>query len=187
MPTRKINMVEVKQDNISYEDVVESVTAPASIPEEETVPEIVEAPTPPLETIPAPEESEPVKAKKEVPMATCEGCGKTMTVKNLKYAHKFVCAKQEEHNVTIVEEAEPPSPKKKLPKKKVKVTEVTDVVEVVEVKNPKAPRKTKKVCMESAESSFGSGVSVFNPPKAPDSAAIVKAIKYTSLFESGMQ
>jgi len=187
MPTRKINMVEVKQDNISYEDVVESVTAPASIPEEETVPEIVEAPTPPLETIPAPEESEPVKAKKEVPMATCEGCGKTMTVKNLKYAHKFVCAKQEEPIETIAEEAEPPSPKKKLPKKKVKVTELTDVVEVVEVKNPKAPRKTKKVCMESAETSFGSGVSVFNPPQAPDSAAIKKAIKYTSLFESAMQ
>ena len=37
------------------------------------------------------EPAEAVRMKKGHPVGTCEGCGKTMTLKNLKCAHGLVC------------------------------------------------------------------------------------------------
>ena len=176
---RKIKMVEVKQDDINYEDVVETVTA--SIPEEvEVVPEIGEALSPPpSETIPiATEVVAPEKPKKEVPMATCEGCGKTMTVKNLKYAHKFICLKAEEPEEVVVEEpiAEEPKPKKRLANKKIVIADVPEVREIPSVK-----KKSKSVPRKSAEP-----MCISAEPVIMKKPAALKAEKYAGLFEGAM-
>jgi len=171
-------MVEVKQDDINYEDVVESVTAP--IPEEvEVVPEIVEALSPPpSETIPvAPEVAAPEKSKKEVPMATCEGCGKTMTLKNLKYAHKFICLKAEEPEEVVEEPiAEEPKPKKRLANKKIVIADAPEVREIPSVKkqSKSVPRKSAEPMCISAE------------PVIMKKPAVLKAEKYAGLFEGAM-
>ena len=79
--------VEAKVDEPVNEVNVEPVVEPVNEP-------VVE---PKVEPIVEPKEEtkeEPKKSKAEQQMATCELCGKTMLVKNLKYAHPKVCKKR---------------------------------------------------------------------------------------------
>ena len=112
----------------------------------------------------APEEIEvaPVeKPKKSQPMGTCDACGKTMTMKNLKYAHKFICSAMKPADVPAVEVLElsssgeeeapvtPPKPKAKARavKKAVVVTaepEVNNLPKKTIEKKPKPPAEKPK-------------------------------------------
>lgn len=79
--------VEAKVDEPVNEVKVEPVVEPVVEPKVEPVVE------PKVEPLVAPKE-EPKISKAEQQMATCELCGKTMLVKNLKYAHPKVCKKR---------------------------------------------------------------------------------------------
>ncbi len=88
---KRIKISEVKVEPESYEAAVQEITQVEEPTSEKTK---VEEPPKVEETI---EPIEPVRMKKEHPTGTCEGCGKTMTLKNLKYAHHLVCpAKQKQ-------------------------------------------------------------------------------------------
>ena len=82
---RKSKTSEVNIDDVSYDAIVETVSKEEEKPEE-----------PPTEQKEEPEVTPEIpfepKPKKEAAKGVCEGCGKEMTLKNLRYAHKFVCA-----------------------------------------------------------------------------------------------
>ena len=82
---KRIRLSEVKVEPESYEAAVQEITQVEEPKIEETK---VEEPPKVEEAI---EPIEPVRMKKGHPTGTCEGCGKTMTLKNLKYAHNLVC------------------------------------------------------------------------------------------------
>ena len=79
---KRIRLSEVKVEPESCEAAVQEVVQAEEPKKEESM---VEEP-PKVE-----EPAEPVRMKKGHPTGTCEGCGKTMTLKNLKYAHNLVC------------------------------------------------------------------------------------------------
>jgi len=208
---RKIKTSEVKIDNVSYDAVVETVSKvdeptveePAK---QETVPDVGQR----LETeklvgnvadlLPTDvgrqfEKEELVpkvgyqveeKPKKEAEKGTCEICGKTMTLKNLKYAHSKVCSvnidevKEDIPKPALVRavSALPPeenkSPKKATKAKTVKVTNLETIVEVPAVQRKPRQTRPKKV-----------PESVIVPPSEPvvmkKSRAVLKAEKYTAL------
>ena len=143
---KRIRLSEVKVEPESYEAAVQEVVQAEEPKKEES---IVEEP-PKVE-----EPAEPVRMKKVRPTGTCEACGKTMTLKNLKYAHGLVCpakAKQFVNDVSFESEEVIPVP---IPPKLVRqVTRVDPVVkevaeevadEVAEevVEKPKAKSKAK--------------------------------------------
>ena len=82
---KRIRLSEVKVEPESYEAAVQEVVQAEEPKIEETK---VEEPPKVEEAI---DPIEPVRMKKGHPTGTCEGCGKTMTLKNLKYAHNLVC------------------------------------------------------------------------------------------------
>ena len=89
----KRKVLKVVDVDATYNDALEVVDE--DVGEGETVePESSE----PVEEGPddtiAPETEAPAESethKKEPAKGTCDGCGKTMTMKNLRYAHKLVC------------------------------------------------------------------------------------------------
>ncbi len=85
-------MVDVKDDSVSYNDVVDAVVEEpaAAEPSAEAPPETVVESDASTEG-PVVQEVIASRAKKPAVMATCEACGKVMTAKNLKYAHKHIC------------------------------------------------------------------------------------------------
>ena len=196
---RKIKTSEVKIDNVSYDAVVETVSKvdeptveePAK---QETVPDVGEQ----LETeklvgnvaemVPdvgrhvEKEELVEQKPKKEAEKGTCERCGKTMTLKNLRYAHSKVCS--DNSNEVKADIPKPalvrtdsvllPIPKKAAKPKTVQVSTVETIVEVPTVQ--KKPRQTRPKKVPE---------SVVAPPSEPvvikKSRAVLKAEKYTAL------
>ena len=122
---KKLKVVEITEEPLTYDDVVKDVetvveeepSSSASIEEEPptlkpTKPvktkKVSSSSTPIEEEPPTIEPVEAVRMKKASPMGTCEGCGKTMTVKNLKYAHMFVCSAMQ---TSVVDDTPPPMPK----------------------------------------------------------------------------
>jgi hypothetical protein len=104
---KRIRLSEVKVEPESYEAAVQEITQVEEPKIEETK---VEEPPKVEEAI---EPIEPVRMKKGHPTGTCEGCGKTMTLKNLKYAHNLVCpakAKQFVNDVSFESEEVMPVP-----------------------------------------------------------------------------
>lgn len=207
---RKIKTSEVKIDNVSYDAVVETVSKvdeptveePAK---HETVPDVGQRPEteslvtnagdlPPTvgqqfekeELVPNDGEQVEQKPKKEAEKGTCEICGKTMTLKNLKYAHSKVCSvnidevKEDIPKPALVRavSALPPeenkTPKKATKPKTVKVTNLETIVEIPAVQ--KKPRQTRPKKVPE---------SVIVPPSEPvvmkKSRAVLKAEKYTAL------
>ena len=83
--------VEAKVDEPINEVKVEAVPEPVveTVVEAVVEQEVETKVEPVVET-----KEEPKKQKAEQQMATCELCGKTMLVKNLKYAHPKVCKKR---------------------------------------------------------------------------------------------
>lgn len=120
---KKLKVSTIKDDTVSYDDVVNELKSEVAAP----APEVeVEAPT----TTPVEEPKEEVnnevqvdeKPKKTSPMEACPACGKVMTVKNLRYAHKFICpvtnqeatsSDQVTTDETEIEEVAPEKPKLK--------------------------------------------------------------------------
>ena len=102
MPSKRIKVTEIKDEpaSSSYDEVVQEVATPEPEPAKEEV-----------------TNTEPETQKEEgKPKATCEHCGKTMTVKNLKYAHHLICPaidrnEPDEEVITPIEE-EVDTPKK---------------------------------------------------------------------------
>jgi hypothetical protein len=159
---RKVKVTEVPiNENASYDDVVNSVTTDV----EETP--VVES-TPTIETTAPIEETVPLKTvpeKKETAKGTCEGCGKTMTLKNLRYAHKSVCPANKKldeqlpsETVETVEESSPPPPSK-LKRTKTTVNDVkvepepkpvipTEPVVMKAKSKPKAKPKTEQFVLD---------------------------------------
>lgn len=207
---RKIKTSEVKIDNVSYDAVVETVSKvdeptveePAK---HETEPDVGQRPEteslvtnagdlPPTvgqqfekeELVPNDGEQVEQKPKKEAEKGTCEICGKTMTLKNLKYAHSKVCSvnidevKEDIPKPALVRavSALPPeenkTPKKATKAKTVKVTNLETIVEIPAVQ--KKPRQTRPKKVPE---------SVIVPPSEPvvmkKSRAVLKAEKYTAL------
>ena len=207
---RKIKTSEVKIDNVSYDAVVETVSKvdeptveePAK---HETEPDVGQRPEtespvtnagdlPPTvgqqfekeELVPNDGEQVEQKPKKEAEKGTCEICGKTMTLKNLKYAHSKVCSvnidevKEDIPKPALVRavSALPPeenkTPKKAAKPKTVKVTNLETIVEVPTVQRKPRQTRPKKV-----------PESVIVPPSEPvvmkKSRAVLKAEKYTAL------
>lgn len=122
------------------------------------------------------------KPKKEAEKGTCERCGKTMTLKNLRYAHSKVCS--DNSNEVKADIPKPalvrtdsvllPIPKKAAKPKTVQVSTVETIVEVPAVQ--KKPRQTRPKKVPE---------SVVAPPSEPvvmkKSRAVLKAEKYTAL------
>jgi hypothetical protein len=75
--SKKIKVEDIKEDPIEYEEVIKEVDTPPNEPQQSSSSAGTEPDTP-----------APIKEKEK---GTCEGCGKTMTMKNLKYSHKFTC------------------------------------------------------------------------------------------------
>lgn len=199
---RKIKTVEVKEDNVSYDDIVESV----SKPEPEVVEEVV-AEEHPVEITPEMKEDvkeEPTsdkKPKKEMPMATCDGCGKTMTVKNLKYAHRLICPavlseevveapppppilkRSESVPPSVGDEEEiKPKPKAKSKNKIVKVDEEVNEIPPVQKKTKQTRvRKVSESKTESAET-----IAPAEPVVMKKSRAVIKAEKYSALAANAL-
>ena len=101
---KRIRLSEVKVEPESYEAAVQEVVQAEELKKEESK---VEEPPKVEEPI------EAVRMKKGHPTGTCEGCGKTMTLKNLKYAHNLVCpakAKQFVNDVSFESEEVIPVP-----------------------------------------------------------------------------
>ena len=136
---RRIKISEVKVDAESYEAAVQEVVQAEELKKEESM---VEEP-PKVE-----EPAESVRMKNGQPTGTCEACGKTMTLKNLKYAHCLVCpakAKQLVNDVSFESEEVMPVP---IPTKLVR--QVTHVEEESEEK-PKPKAKAKRQPRQPAE------------------------------------
>lgn len=149
MVRKTLKVVDV---DTSYDDVVDEVVGNADDAVVEETPQTVDSVAPEETPEAAPEETVEVtnveKPKKTQPMGTCEACGKTMTMKNLKYAHKFICSAVKPANVPAVEvlevsssgeEEAPVAPPK--PKAKAKAVKKAVVVSAEpDVKN--LPKKT---------------------------------------------
>ena len=192
---RKIKTSEVKIDNVSYDAVVETVSKvdeppveePAKqetaqnvlehLEKEELVGNVADLP-PELEK----EELVEQTPKKEAEKGTCERCGKTMTLKNLRYAHSKVCS--DNSNEVKADIPKPvlvrtdsvllPIPKKAINPKTVQVSNMETIVEVPAVQ--KKPRQTRpKKVPESAV------VLPSEPVVMKKSRAVLKAEKYTAL------
>ena len=158
---KRIRLSEVKVEPESYEAAVQEVVQAEEPKNEESR---VEEPPKVEEPI------EPVRMKKGHPTGTCEGCGKTMTLKNLKYAHSLVCpakAKQFvndvsfeseevilvptppnlERQITHVEEesAEKPKPKPKAKRQPRVHAEEKHAIPEVSAEPVKVSRGSKKV------------------------------------------
>jgi len=205
---RKIKTSEVKIDNVSYDAVVETVSKVDETPvEEPTKPELVPDVGRQLkqeETVQnvldhvekeelVPDDGDQVeqKPKKEAEKGTCERCGKTMTLKNLRYAHSKVCSdnsnevKADIPKPALVRSDSALGPEEvKKPKKtaKAKTVEVSQSAEVVEVPTvQKKPRQTRPKKVPE---------SVVAPPSEPvvmkKSRAVLKAEKYTALAANAL-
>ena len=176
MPARKVKVVEVVQDDMKYDDVVETVTTPEPEPEPEVVPEVTPEVVPEivpeavLETIPE------VKPKKQVVMATCEGCGKEMTAKNLKYAHSLICPALNVHveEEVVEEEVVEEKPKPKL--RRTKTVKIAAEDEIIKIPAVLKKTKEKKPSAEPSE-----------PVIMKRNRAVVKAEKYAELFDNSLQ
>ena len=97
-------------DDACYTDVVDAVTEneTANGPAVEEVEQPTEEPTESNE--PAPERITETKLKKEAAKGTCENCGKTATVNNLRYSHNLIrpANNKQSESETVVE----PTPEK---------------------------------------------------------------------------
>ena len=207
---RKIKTSEVKIDNVSYDAVVETVSKvdEPSVEEpakQETAPNVGDrleqekldgnvADLPPAagrqfekeELVPDDGDQVEQKPKKEAETGTCERCGKTVTLTNLRYAHSKVCSdNSNEVKADIPKPAlvrtesalapeEVKTPKKATKPKTVKVTNLETIVEVPTVQRKPRQTRPKKV-----------PESVIVPPSEPvvmkKSRAVLKAEKYTAL------
>jgi len=129
--SKKIKVVDVKVEPTTYDDVVKEVAVEASPPQ-------IEEPS---------QEIEEIKTSSNKKMSTCEGCGKTMTDKNLKYSHKRTCPANQPKTVLMeveVEEDEsPPAP----PKLERQMT----YLEPHEVPKPRKPRQKKVQSQPASE------------------------------------
>ena len=146
---KKIKVTEIKEEPTSYDDVVDNIKSEEAVVETPPIeePPLVEEVSQVVETSPV--EVTPEPTKKEKAMGTCEACGKTMTMKNLKYAHKLICTSIERDLPDLVEEEpvveEPPTPiAKPRIKRTTSKTYVDAVKEDVEVK-PEPKPKAKAV------------------------------------------
>lgn len=226
---RKIKTSEVNIENVSYDAVLETVTKideatneepvkqempPGNVAEQikqETTQNVLERQKQemPLDNEHPAEQLEK-KPKKETEKGTCPNCGKTMTLKNLKYSHSKKCnvntdTELKEEIMEIPkpilvrtdstlppEEIEKPETVKKpeaikKPKSAAKLKTVVEVisdepVEVVEVPTvQKKPRTTRpKKVPESV------AVLPSEPVVMKKSRAVLKAEKYESLFQNAI-
>ena len=135
---KKLKVSAVKEEPVSYDDVVKDVT---EVPEE--TPEVVVEP--PVENL-TPVLEEPV-AQTEKPKGTCEACGKTMTMKNLKYAHRLICPAVDRsgrpESFEELEDALPPPPKLVRSVTKVDSDESDHVEHEVPTKDLRSNKKSK--------------------------------------------
>lgn len=203
---RKIKTSEVKIDDVSYDAVVETVTKVDEAPTEEpsvgsqemvanvggqveemvrNVPEQVE------DLVRNVAEQVEKKPKKETEKGTCEKCGKTMTMKNLKYAHQAICSGNKDVEIMEVppqpilvrsdsdfydENTQTPKPKRKNSNKIVEVISEEEVVEVPAVQKKPKQTRTKKVSEPAVAPS--------EPVKK--SRAVLKAEKYSALAANAL-
>lgn len=231
---RKIKTSEVNIENVSYDAVVETVTKVDEATNEEpvkqemppddghqlkqelvgNVAEKVKQETTQnvlenlkQELVPDNGEQLEKKPKKEAEKGTCPNCGKTMTLKNLKYSHSKKC------NVNTDTEL-----KEEIPKPILVRTDSTLPPEEIEkpeaVKKPEAIKKPKRAAKPKADVEVISEESVevvevptvqkkprtTRPKKVPESVAVLpsepvvmkksravlKAEKYESLFQNAI-
>lgn len=222
---RKIKTSEVNIENVSYDAVVETVTKvdEPTVEEpvkQELIPDVGEqlkqemVPNVPerlKQELPSdvghPGEQLEKKPKKEAEKGTCPNCGKTMTLKNLKYSHAKKC------NVNTETEL-----KEEVPKPILVRTDSTLPPEEIEtseaVKNPEAVKKPKSAAKPKAVVEVIPEESVevvevptvqkkprtTRPKKVPESVAVLpsepvvmkksravlKAEKYETLFQNAI-
>ena len=135
---KRIRLSEVKVEPESYEAAVQEVVQAEEPKIEET--KVEERPKV-EETI---EPIEPVRMKKGHPTGTCEGCGKTMTLKNLKYAHNLVCpAKTKQFVKDVSFESEEVMPVPVPPKLERQVAHVEEESAEKPKPKPKAKRQPR--------------------------------------------
>ena len=135
---KRIRLSEVKVELESYEAAVQEVVQAEEPKIEETK---VEEPAKVEEAI---EPIEPVRMKKGHPTGTCEGCGKTMTLKNLKYAHNLVCpAKTKQFVKDVSFESEEVMPVPVPPKLERQVAHVEEESAEKPKPKPKAKRQPR--------------------------------------------
>ena len=119
-------------DDACYIEVVDAVNEneTANEPAVEEVEQPTEKPTESNEQTPEPVTE--TKPKKEAAKGTCENCGKTMTLKNLRYSHHLICPANNNkvESETVVE----PIPEKPKLVRSVTIEPKHEEVEPVEVK-----------------------------------------------------
>lgn len=212
---RKIKTSEVKIDDVSYDAVVETVTKVDEAPTEEPsvgsqemvanvggqVEEMVRNVPEQVLVRNVPEQVEDLvrnvaeqvekKPKKETEKGTCEKCGKTMTMKNLKYAHQAICSGNKDVEIMEVppqpilvrsdsdfydENTQTPKPKRKNSNKIIEVISEEEVVEVPAVQKKPKQTRTKKV----------SEPAVVPSEPVKKSRAVLKAEKYSALAANAL-
>ena len=106
MQRKRMRVVDISE--ASYDDVKEVVAEDTADPPQEEVVAV----QPPAEPEEARDEIQndgfiEVKGKKQAPRASCEWCGREMTVKNLRYSHMAICPSRP---MDSEETAPPPQP-----------------------------------------------------------------------------
>lgn len=168
-------------DDTCYSEVVDAVAE-----NEAAVEPAVEAVEQPIEQTPEPvmETTEPVvetqtKPKKEAAKGTCENCGKTMTLKNLRYSHSLICKAKPVNSES--ETVEPIPEKPKLVRSVTVHPEPEEVkpeeVKPVEVKPKEVKPKVKKIKVQNEFE---------NPVVQKKSKAVLKAEKYDALVKNAL-
>ena len=132
---KRVKFSEVKVEPESHEAASQEVVQAEESKNEE--PKVEEGPK--IE-----EPTEPVRLKKGHPTGTCEGCGKTMTLKNLKYAHNLVCpAKTKQFVKDVSFESEEVMPVPVPPKLERQVAHVEEESAEKPKPKPKAKRQPR--------------------------------------------
>jgi hypothetical protein len=137
---KKIKVSDIQEEPIAYEEVVREVGTPPNEQQQSSSSAGTEPETP-----------APLPSKEK---GMCEACGKTMTMKNLKYSHKFTCSAlrkaepepeiEEDTEEEIVMEEAPPKPALRRMKSTYEHSPVQPVEEIP-LKIPKAKRVSNRV------------------------------------------
>lgn len=179
-----VNVVDVVEnaDNSepSYEavkdEVVESVTEATEVAGDapNDVPTVEPSTDDGFETVKS-------KNKKPVEMATCEYCGKSMTMKSLKYTHCLICPKRPNiptidctGDINEVPEQAPPKPKLQ------RSVTVVDEPVTPKVKAKAKPRAKKTAVVEEAETP------ILPEPSKRRSRGVERAMKYESMVANAL-
>ena len=183
MPKRQVKITEIKEEAVSYDDVVSDIK-PVEIVEESPVEEAVTI------VSPSTEEEPPIPLKQVSAKGTCGGCGKTMTMKNLKYAHALICsARDTQPDEEVFEQTKPFIAVEESAPTKLKRTKSFVPEEEVSVAEPEKVSKAEKTKVKAKRRSRTvddapeSTVSVVEPVR---SRAAKKAELYDKLAANAL-